>query len=177
MTIKLSFDNSLGIWLKFLIFVGDLSLTIPKQLKVFVNSFQIVLFARKTSHVEHPFLLTVASTSGNTFLELSYINNSGQIIIIYQPRFPWNKGISLAKPPFGVRSCEVAIIWPEQFQGRLVFFVVFDFQGNYICTIHGSYGNGKGLVRVYSQQFQRTIFLVGLTSRVSSKSWIFDANK
>ena len=43
------------------------------------------------------------------------------------------------------------------------FFVVFDFQGNYICTIHGSYGNGKGLVRVYSQQFQRTIFLVGLT--------------
>ena len=29
------------------------------------------------------------------------------------PRFPWNKGISLTKPPFGVRSCEVAIIWPD----------------------------------------------------------------
>ena len=40
--------------------------------------------------------------------------NSGQIIIFHQPRFPWNKGISLAKPPFGVRSCEVAIIWPDQ---------------------------------------------------------------
>ena len=25
----------------------------------------------------------------------------------------WNKGISLTKPPFGVRSCEVAIIWPD----------------------------------------------------------------
>ena len=38
---------------------------------------------------------------------------SGQIIIFHQPRFSWNKGNSLTKPPFGVRSCEVAIIWPE----------------------------------------------------------------
>ena len=37
---------------------------------------------------------------------------SGQIIIFHQPRFPWNKGISLSQLPFGVRSCEVAIIWP-----------------------------------------------------------------
>ena len=34
-------------------------------------------------------------------------------IMVHQPGFPWNKGISLAKPPFGVRSCEVAIVWPE----------------------------------------------------------------
>ncbi len=40
-------------------------------------------------------------------------NGSGQIIIFHQPGFPWNKGISLTKPPFGVRSCEVAIIWPD----------------------------------------------------------------
>ena len=40
-------------------------------------------------------------------------NWSGQIIIFHQPGFPWNKGISLTKPPFGVRSCEVAIIWPD----------------------------------------------------------------
>ena len=38
---------------------------------------------------------------------------SGQIIIFHQPSFPWNGGISLTKPPFGVRSCEVAIIWPD----------------------------------------------------------------
>ena len=38
---------------------------------------------------------------------------SGQIIIFHQPRFPWNKGISLTKLPFGVRSCEIAIIWPD----------------------------------------------------------------
>ena len=38
---------------------------------------------------------------------------SGQRIIFHQPRFPWNKGIGLMKPPFGVRSCEVAIIWPD----------------------------------------------------------------
>ena len=40
-------------------------------------------------------------------------HESGQIIIFHQPGFPWNKGISLTKPPFGVRSCEVAIIWPD----------------------------------------------------------------
>jgi len=28
-------------------------------------------------------------------------------------RFPWNKGICLPQLPFGVRSCEVAIIWPD----------------------------------------------------------------
>ena len=38
---------------------------------------------------------------------------SGQIIIFHQPRFPWNKGISLPQLPFEVRSCEVAIIWPD----------------------------------------------------------------
>ena len=45
---------------------------------------------------------------------------SGQIIIFHQPRFPWNKGISLTKPPFGVRSREVAIIWPDKiyYQGQ-----------------------------------------------------------
>ena len=29
---------------------------------------------------------------------------SGQIIILHQPRFPWNRGISLTKPPFGVKT-------------------------------------------------------------------------
>ncbi len=44
---------------------------------------------------------------------------SGQIIIFHQPGFPWNKGISLTKPPFGVRSCEVAIIWPAEMENAL----------------------------------------------------------
>ena len=39
--------------------------------------------------------------------------SSGQIIIFHQPRFPWNKGMSLPQLHFGVRSCEVAIIWPD----------------------------------------------------------------
>ena len=38
---------------------------------------------------------------------------SGQIIIFHQPGFPWNNGISLPQLHFGVRSCEVAIIWPD----------------------------------------------------------------
>ena len=41
------------------------------------------------------------------------IHISGQITMFHQPRFPWNKGISVTKPPFGVRSCEVAIIWTD----------------------------------------------------------------
>ena len=50
--------------------------------------------------------------SGVRFFKIIY---SGQIIIFHQPRSPWNKGISLTKPPFGMRSCEVAIIWPDIF--------------------------------------------------------------
>ena len=37
---------------------------------------------------------------------------SGQIIIFHQPRFSWNKGIPPSRLHFGVRSCEVATIWP-----------------------------------------------------------------
>ncbi len=41
-------------------------------------------------------------------------HDSGQIIIFHQARFPWNKRVSLTKRPFGGnRSCEVAIIWPD----------------------------------------------------------------
>ena len=47
------------------------------------------------------------------YIQTEKKDHSGQIIIFHQPRFPWNKGISLTKPPFGVRSCEVAIIWPD----------------------------------------------------------------
>ena len=42
---------------------------------------------------------------------ISFPTKSGQNTIFHQPRFSWNKGISLTKPPFGVISCEVAIIW------------------------------------------------------------------
>ena len=44
---------------------------------------------------------------------LHWINWSGQTILFHQPRFPWNKWIFLTKPPFGVRSCNVAKIRPE----------------------------------------------------------------
>ncbi len=51
---------------------------------------------------------------------------SGQIIIFHQPRFPWNKGISLTKPPFGGnRSCEVAIIWPDSMRWDMFQFLSF----------------------------------------------------
>ena len=69
-----------------------------------------------------------------SFLLLWLSKKSGQIIIFHQPSFPWNKGISLTKPPFGVRSCEVAIIWPEEisFWNRPqvgVFWIREDIQG------------------------------------------------
>ena len=54
-----------------------------------------------------------ASNGELTIIQFVFINLSGQIIICHQPRFPWNKRTSLTKPPFGVRSCEVAIICPD----------------------------------------------------------------
>ncbi len=77
------------------------------------------VWTKKTSqkghqqHAELPgiyMFLRVAPFSTKTLLEADF---SSQIIIFHQPRFPWNTGISLTKPPFGVRSCEVAIIWPD----------------------------------------------------------------
>ena len=32
-----------------------------------------------------------------------------------QPRFPWNKGISIPQLPLRLRWCEVAIIWPDSY--------------------------------------------------------------
>ena len=56
-----------------------------------------------------------SSSSSSVFaVGCRMIHQSGQIRIFHQPRFPWNKGISLTKPRFGVRLCEVAIIWPDQ---------------------------------------------------------------
>ena len=62
---------------------------------------------------------------------------SGHIIICHQPRFPWNKRFPLLNRaqldpclwllPFGVRSWEVAIIWP----GHIYFtkpFITFILQ-------------------------------------------------
>ena len=42
-----------------------------------------------------------------------YYHYPAKQIIFHQPRFLWNKGFSLTKPPFGVISAEVNIIWPE----------------------------------------------------------------
>ena len=56
---------------------------------------------------------------------------SGQIIIFHQPRFPWNKGISLTKLHFGVRSCEVAIIWPEYYWNKWRLF-----QSDFFFAVH-----------------------------------------
>ena len=47
---------------------------------------------------------------------------SGQIMLFRQPRFPWNKGISLTKPPFGVRSCDIAMIRPDDIINFSIFF-------------------------------------------------------
>ena len=59
---------------------------------------------------------------------LVFADYSGQIIIFHQPRFAWKKGISLTKPPFGVRLCEVAIIWPNYWCLPMNWFglIVFD---------------------------------------------------
>ncbi len=61
------------------------------------------------SHAKYPMQICVC------IYIYSYVGMyiSGQKTILHQPRFPWNKGISLHQLYFGVRSCEVAIIWPD----------------------------------------------------------------
>ena len=48
-------------------------------------------------------------------------HETGQMKKFHQPRFPWNKGISLPQLPIGVRSCEVAIIWPDETHETHIF--------------------------------------------------------
>ncbi len=49
-------------------------------------------------------------------------------MIIHQPRFPLNKGISLPQLPFEVRSCEVAIIWPDAYMMYVYIHNIYIFE-------------------------------------------------
>ena len=78
--------------------------------------------------------------------------DSGQIIIFHHPRFPWNKGISLRKSPFGVRSCEVVIIWPGWMDGDGDFQALkLSFKFGFIIHIHpvGSYPLELQITRLF----------------------------
>ena len=65
-----------------------------------------------------------------------FSQKSGQSIIFHQPRFLWNKGISLTKPQFGVRSREVAIIWPEKFTKCCACHEKWHLNFTPCCTCH-----------------------------------------
>ena len=56
-----------------------------------------------------------SSPKSELWTKLTSQHRSGQLLIFHQPRFPWNKGNSLTKPQFGVRLCEVAMIWPDRY--------------------------------------------------------------
>ena len=80
-------------------------------------TLQIVADSSSALHVDLPptGLPLPRPISKVSHLPEKHSTKSGQIMIFHQPRFPWNKGISLTKPPFGGnRSCEVVIIWPDQ---------------------------------------------------------------
>ena len=83
----------------------------PEAIAICGYRYIIHLKAQRVSHTGIWSLLEYACFQS---LQTKSWIKSGQIIIFHQPRFPWNKGIPLTKPPFGVRSCEVAIIWPDQ---------------------------------------------------------------
>ena len=56
--------------------------------------------------LETTIFLVIFSKVNSTWLKKKsdfgeIFQGSGQIIIFHQPRFPWNEGISLTKPPFG----------------------------------------------------------------------------
>ena len=58
------------------------------------------------------FRIHVVGIPGNNNLPSGHFKSSGQIKKCHQPICLWNKGISLPQLPFGVRSREVALIWP-----------------------------------------------------------------
>ena len=79
----------------------------PKEISILQSSIDLSMPFKKKPNIFQSTLLPFV------FMGICSIYNSGQIIIFHQPRFLWNKGISFTKPPFGVRSCEVPIIWPD----------------------------------------------------------------
>ena len=91
--------------------------TFPKRTKIIVLGSSYFLQVFWTLWIVR-FLCNIILMQTNPYIHYPGWTNtmshvSGQIIIFHQPRFPRNKGISLTKPQFGVRSCEVAIIWPD----------------------------------------------------------------
>ena len=56
--------------------------------------------------------LTSGKVKHTHHLVISFWGTSGSIIICHQPEIRWLGGYSPHKPPFGVRSCEVVIIYP-----------------------------------------------------------------
>ena len=78
---------------------------------------QLLFFSESLSLYHHPKTMLKNSKRAKS---RNITTDSGQIIIFHQPRFPWNKGISLPQLPFGVRSFEVAIIWSDRC--RVAFF-------------------------------------------------------
>ena len=82
---------------------------------------------------------------------MSTLISSGQIIIFHQPRFPWNKGTSLTKPPFGVRSCEVAIIWPDIMPSDLVCLSFAQLFFLDEAAVHGSHLHLQTLILTHAE--------------------------
>ena len=75
------------------------------------------IFPMKDKGKDFPHITILDGCQRIKWKKLFSLSRSGQIIIFHQPRFPWNKGNSLTKPQFGVRSCEVAIIiWPGRWR-------------------------------------------------------------
>ena len=77
--------------------------------KIFWVVFSFKPFVNNPNNPPRPNLLRMATLPNHHPQTLPPTpNKSGQIKIYHQPRFPWNKGISLPQLHFGVRSCEVA---------------------------------------------------------------------
>ena len=78
----------------------------PKNAMIYLAK----LTDRNWSHKN--FRIHVVGIPWNNNLPSGNFKSSGQIKKCHQPICLWNKGISLPQLPFGVRSREVALIWP-----------------------------------------------------------------
>ncbi len=90
-------------------------------------------------------------------------------IIFHQPGFHWNKGISLTKPPFGVKiSCEVAIIRPDPMGSRSVKTHLKRIQ-----VTHSSWGPKHfGALILWKITFFDEGSYVGVAGIITGKRWV-----
>ena len=94
------------------------------------------------------------------------------MIKFHQPRFPWNKRISLPQLPFTVKSCEVAIIWPNIISLSYIARGVAPEAIHHFTMWHDQHlqRNGSNDISASTRSFERKSY--SIWANKNSSTWI-----